>query len=114
MRKLLLAAALVTSALLVGGVATAGAADTTVRVTAKDEPGGHWFSADTRAPGTGIFEVGPAAPPLGTGSFELTTLTNPEKVQLFTDLYNGVALDDVEGIGYSTYRDPSSTGFIAG
>ena len=35
-------------------------------------------------------------------------------MQLFTDLYDGVALADIDGIGYSTYRDPASTGFIAG
>jgi hypothetical protein len=51
---------------------------------------------------------------MGTGSFELQTLTNPEKVQLFTNQYDGTALADIEGIGYSTYRDPASTGFIAG
>lgn len=73
-----------------------------------------WFPADTRAPGTGVFEAGPLAPPYGSGSFELTTLTNPEKVQLFTNLYDGVSLSEIDGIGYSTYRDPASTGFIAG
>ena len=70
MRKLLFAAALAASALMAGGVATAGAADTTVTVKSKDT-GNNWYSADTRLPGTGTFEVGPAAPPLGNGSFEL-------------------------------------------
>jgi hypothetical protein len=76
--------------------------------------GTNWFPADTRAPGTGTFETGPAAPPYGIGSFELNTPDNTAKVQLFTDLYDGVALADIDGIGYSTYRDPASTGFIAG
>ena len=53
-------------------------------------------------------------PPLGSGSFELETPANPDKVQLFTNAYDGVALADIDGIGYSTYRDPASTGFIAG
>jgi thrombospondin type 3 repeat protein len=115
MTKLLIAAALMTSALMFGGVATANAADTTVTVTpANLLPGGHWYPADTRPPGTGTFENGPATPPAGTGSFELKTATNPEKVQLFTDLYAGTALATIDGIGYSTYRDPASTGFIAG
>ena len=51
----------------------------TVKVTT-GTPG--WYPADTRPPGMGTFETGPATPPLGTGSFELRTLTNPEKVVL--------------------------------
>jgi hypothetical protein len=115
MKKLLTAAALMSSALMFGGVATASAANTTVTVTpANLAPGGHWYTADTRPPGTGTFENGPATPPLGSGSFELRTITNPEKVQLFTDLYANTHLSSIGGIGYSTYRDPASTGFIAG
>ena len=56
----------------------------------------------------------PGDPAAQRGSFELQTLTNPEKVQLFTDLYDGTALSAIDGIGYSTYRDPASTGFVAG
>lgn len=106
--------AVLTSAALFGGVTTASAADTTEVVTPADLAGGDWYTADTRSPGTGTFENGPAAPPLGTGSFELRTTTNPEKVQLFTDRYDGVRLADIDGLGYSTYRDPASTGFVAG
>lgn len=109
-RTLLLAplAALAAVAAIGGGVAA-----TTTVVTPADL-GTTWFSADTRAPGTGAFEAGPGTPPLGTGSFELRTVTNSEKVQLFTDAYDGVALASIDGIGYSTYRDPASTGFVAG
>ena len=101
------------SALAVLAIASTALAATTVVVTPADL-GTSWFPADTRPPGTGTFENGPATPPLGTGSFELQTLTNPEKVQLFTNEYDGVALADIDGIGYSTYRDPASTGFEAG
>ncbi len=97
-----------------GAVGSAQAADTTVTVTPVDVGSGNWHTADTRAPGSGTFVTGPATPPLGTGSFRLATDTNPEKVQLFTDAYDGVALADLTGIGYSTYRDPASTGFVAG
>ena len=90
------------------------AADATVVVTPASLGGGDWFTADTRAPGTGTFENGPATPPLGTGKLELSTPDYTAKVQLFTDQFDGVALADIEGIGYSTYRDPASTGFIAG
>jgi hypothetical protein len=77
--------------------------------------GSTWFAADTRPFGTGTFENGPATPPYGTGSFELRTMTgNTDKVQLFTNLYASTPLASIQGIGYSTYRDPASTGFIAG
>ena len=118
MKKLLLAAALCLSALLSAGAGVASA-DTTELVTA-DDLGSGWYTADTRPGGTGVFEAGPqgvtTTTPLGSGSFELTTpaLDNPAKVQLFTDAYDGTRLADIDGIGYSTYRDPSSTGFVAG
>jgi hypothetical protein len=110
MRKATIAVALVLGALAVPAVA--GAATDTV--TPADLAGGDWYTADTRPPGTGTFENGPLTPPLGNGSFELRTITNPEKVQLFTDLYDNAKLADIDGIGYSTYRDPASTGFVAG
>lgn len=112
MRKLLCAVGLMLAALMAfGGVASAA---TTEVVTPADLAGGDWFTSDTRAPGTGTFENGPGTPPLGSGSFELSTPDNTAKVQLFTDRYDGVRLADIDGIGYSTYRDPASTGFIAG
>lgn len=90
------------------------AADTTVVVTPNDI-GVTWYPADTRAPGTGAFEAGPSTPPFGLGSFQLDTRSdNAAKVQLLTDLYDTTRLADIDGIGYSTYRDPASTGFVAG
>ena len=120
MRRLLVAVALTSSALLSGGVAAANA-DTTVKVTAADlAPGGHWFTGDTRigsgitATGaTGVFTNGPATPPLGSGSFELGTPTTNAKVQLLTDLYNGTPLSAIQGIGYSTYQDYAATALPA-
>jgi hypothetical protein len=85
------------------------AAASTVTVTPADL-GNDWFPADTRAPGTGTFENGPATPPLGSGSFEMKTPDNTAKVQLFTDLYDGVQLADIDGIGYSTYRSAAPAG----
>lgn len=90
------------------------AAAATEVVLPTDVSGADWFKADTRSPGTGTFENGPASPPLRAGSFELTTSTSSAKVQLFTDRFDGTRLADIDGIGYSTYRDPGSTGFIAG
>jgi uncharacterized repeat protein (TIGR01451 family) len=87
---------------------------TTVVIVTPSSLGGNWFPADTRPPGTGTFEPGPATPPHGGGSFELRTTINAAKVQLFTNLYAGTLLSAIQGIGYSTYRDPASTGFING
>jgi hypothetical protein len=113
MRTLRLAAALTTGALLIGGAGVANAADTVVTVTQADNPGGAWFTADTRSPGTGIFESGPGTPPFGSGSFELSTPSAPAKVQLFTNAYDGVRLADIDGIGYSTWQDGIGAGSVA-
>ena len=110
-RTLLLSAGL---ALALAAAPPAIAATTVVKVTSNDLAGGHWHVADTRLPGTGIFENGPEAPPYGIGSFELRTPENAAKVQLLTDLHDRAALADMQGIGYWTYRDASSTGFVAG
>lgn len=93
-------------------LSTSAFAATVIVTPASLAPGGHWYTADTRAAvtGTGTFEVGPATPPYGIGSFELRTTANADKVQFFTDLYNGVKLSTIDGIGYQTYRDPLSTG----
>lgn len=107
MRSLLSAVALAFSAMMMlGGVATAAAA--TEQVTPADLAGGDWYMSDTRVPGTGTFENGPATPPEGTGSFELSTPTSSAKVQLFTDRYDGTALADIDGIGYSSYLETPS------
>jgi hypothetical protein len=91
---------------------TAALAATTVVVTPTFS---NWFSADTRAAGTATFEAGPATPPLGIGSLELRTPGAADKVQRLTNLYNGTALSTIDGIGYSTYRDPAATApFTAG
>lgn len=114
MRKLVLGAALLMGAASIAGFGTATATTQTTVVVTPADMGNHWFAADTRAPGTGTFEVGPASPPAGIGSFELNTPVGPPanpgqaKVQLFTDLYNGVKLIDIDGIGYSTYRSAAA------
>src|SRR3954469_24356670 len=100
MRRLLVAVALTSSALMSGGMVAAAKADSVVTVTPADfAPGGHWFTGDTRPAGTGLFTGGPLAPPLGTGSFQLSTPDTAAKVQLLTNLYNGTKLAAVQGIG---------------
>ena len=111
MKRLISTIAAAIAAMAMIGASTAAAA--TVTVTPADM-GSSWHTADTRAPGTGIFELGPETPPLGSGSFELSTLENAAKVQLFTNVYDGTLIKDIDALSYSTYRDPASTGFIAG
>lgn len=108
MRKLLLAA--MTACALMAGATTAYA-DTTEVVLPGDTD---WHSADTRLPGTGTQENGPATPPLGTGSYELRTPTSSAKVQYFTDDYDGTRLDTIDGIGYSSYLEtPPGVAMVA-
>jgi hypothetical protein len=57
-----------------------------------------------RASGDGEVRVGPAAPPLGVGSYELVTPTGADKATLFNFQHVGTQLDDINKISYSTYR----------
>jgi hypothetical protein len=109
MRRLFIGAVATAAALL--GLGIVFAAATTVVVT-PTTPG--WFPSDTRLAGSAVFEADPGLPPLGIGSLELRTPGASDKVQRFTNQYNGTALASIDGIGYSTYRDPAATGFVAG
>ena len=71
--------------------------------------GNGWYSADTRTDGTMAFMTVD-----GRGAVQLSTPSNPAKVQLLTDELSGTKLADISAISYSTYRDPASTGFVAG
>lgn len=64
----------------------------------------------TRIPtSTGAFVAGPEEPPAGVGSLALRTPTAADKVALFNYDHIGTPLASIDAIGYSTYRDPSST-----
>src|SRR4051794_17521936 len=112
MKKLLFAAALATSALMAGGVATAGAAPSTPVVKPSDvatqaentPPTKTWVFYYRTLASTGTFRSGPVTPPLGVGSFELSTPTGDDKGTLFNFEHNGTKLSDVDDIAYSTYR----------
>lgn len=58
---------------------------------------------------TGAFVTGPANPPLGVGSFQMGTVLATDKSTLFNYNHVGTRLTDITRLGYSTYRDPSST-----
>ena len=55
-------------------------------------------------PTAGAFVEGPPAPPLGTGSFQSTTVTGGEKVTLFNYTHTDETLASIDEVAYSTYR----------
>jgi hypothetical protein len=57
---------------------------------------------------TGEFVSGPGNPPLGVGSFEMSTLLVTDKGTLFNYDHIGTRLADIDALSYATYRDPSS------
>jgi hypothetical protein len=57
-----------------------------------------------RAAGEGDVRTGPETPPLGIGSYELTTPTGADKATLFNFEHTGTALEDINKMSYSTYR----------
>jgi hypothetical protein len=59
-------------------------------------------------PTAGAFVAGPATPPLGAGSLQLTTVTGGEKVFLFNFEHVGKEIGDINAIEYSTYRTAGS------
>jgi hypothetical protein len=92
-------------ALLLPGTVLAAS---TVQVNPTDL-GSTWFWAGLGA-GTGAFVPGPANPPLGTGSFEMTTtVENVDKSTLLTSDFTGKHLSDLSALSYWTYRDGAST-----
>ena len=74
-----------------------------VRQPENTPPANNWVLY-TRNAGTGAFRQGPATPPIGAGSLELTTPTGADKVYLFNYDQVGTTLNAVDAIGYSTYR----------
>jgi hypothetical protein len=101
--RMAIAAALL-AMLLPGAVLAAG----TVEVNPTDL-GSTWSWTGLGA-GTGRFVTGPANPPLGTGSFEMTTtVENVDKSTLETGDFLGAPLSDLSALSYSTYRSGTST-----
>lgn len=89
------------------------AAVTTKVVTESDvDPapvaGTDWYRFE-RGTGDGVFITGPANPPLGSGSFRLSTPDTNAKVYLFSYDHVGTPLTDLSAMSYSSYRNPKST-----
>ncbi|HUQ87278.1 MAG TPA: hypothetical protein VM096_06945 [Vicinamibacterales bacterium] len=81
-----------------------------IRRQAENTPPTNNWVLYTRTPiGTSSFVVGPANPPAGIGSFEMQTPTAADKVTLFNYDHVGTPLREITSLGYSTYRDPTST-----
>jgi hypothetical protein len=76
-------------------------------------PTDNWVYYFRLATSTGTFVQGPENPPLGSGSFELSTPTVLDKGTLFNFDHIGTRLADITGISYATYRDPSSADGVA-
>ncbi len=85
---------------------------TTIQVSEADEV--DWFAADTRAAGDLEFNTTYGGEIGGSAAILSTTSATADKVQLFTDLFHDTLLSDIDGLGYSTFRDSASTGFVAG
>jgi hypothetical protein len=71
-------------------------------------PLNNWVLYTRPGTATGSFVLGPAHPPLGVGSLELQTPLPTDKISLFNFDHAGTPLIAIDGIGYSTYRDPTS------
>jgi len=85
------------------------------RQTENTTPTNNWVIY-TRAgtPSTAAaFVEGPAAPPLGTGSLQLSTVTSSDKVFAFNFDHEGTKLADVDTISYSTFRTAGSAQQVA-
>jgi hypothetical protein len=60
--------------------------------------------------GAGALVLGPAVPPAGTGSAQLTVVEGGDSSQLRTSAYGGTLLSSVSQLTYSTYVTTSATG----
>jgi hypothetical protein len=96
-------AAAMAVAMLPGSVLAA----TTIRVN-QTNLGVDW-GLETLMDGTGAFVTGPATPPIGPGSFRMTTATINGKATLLTSDWIGHHLSELSAMDYWTYRDGSST-----
>jgi hypothetical protein len=102
LRRLSLASLLALTLLLVA--TTAASAATTVT-----GPGGEWSTGDTRPGGAVGFVSGPASPPLGVGSLEMTSNGPAAKAQFVTNAFLGSGLGALGTISYWDYRSSAST-----
>lgn len=65
------------------------------------------------ATSTGAFITGPGTPPLGVGSFQMSTPTSADKGTLFNFDHVDTRLADITAISYATYRNQPTPGGVA-
>jgi hypothetical protein len=114
-------ASVAVAAIAVLGVSTGALAASTVvvressiaRQAENTLPTKNWVFYFRTAASTGVFRTGPATPPLGTGSFELSTPTGSDKGTLFNYDYAGKPLSSVNALAYSTYRSAGNDQQVA-
>lgn len=122
--KKLLAGAAALALVGLAGTLPAGAAEPGTEVVTEGDvtrqventpPTDDWvlYTRAGTPPTAGAFVDGPATPPLGTGSLQLSTVTGSEKVFLFNDDHVGTDLGDVDDISYSTYRQAGNAQQVA-
>jgi len=65
---------------------------------------GWFFLKETGTTGTGQMVLGPGTPPLGAGSAQLTVQNTSDGMALARAGWNGIHLDQITKLEYSTYR----------
>lgn len=101
-------ALVVTAGLVMGGGPAQAAESHVVTVTPSNMAATGW-QLTTTGTGTGTFVTGPAKPPLGVGSFQLTTAGLADSVTMFNAKRAGTTLPDITAMRYYTYRSATST-----
>jgi hypothetical protein len=106
-----------------GTVATLSAGHNTVKVREADitrqaentAPTSSWvyYTRTSGTLATGTFVAGPATPPAGNGSFQISTPDGTAKATIFNYDHFGTALSDIDAIAYSTYRTAGSLQQVA-
>lgn len=83
-------------------------------VTASSLQGWLLFNDGLTTPPTAAFVSGPATPPLGTGSYGTTITAAGEKISFGRNdaAYNGLLLNTLTDLRYSTYISPATTKFL--
>ena len=98
------------AALLLTIASPAGASGTTV---VKPSALNGWnFLVESGTTGTGDFTLGPATPPLGTGSAHLTLGGGSDGILIGVIAYGGTKLSDITRLEYSTYEPLSSASTV--
>jgi hypothetical protein len=101
-------------AAVAGFASVSGIAAADTMVVTPTNTYGWTFAQDNPTPGTGAFVDGPATPPMGTGSAQLTTDATTDGPILFKAAYQGLKLSAITALQYSTYRTlPSGTSPLA-